>query len=103
RDLGLVARLWRTVRREAIDLIHAHNYEAAIASLVVGRATGRPVVYHGHNALAEELPLYFRARLARALAHRLGRLLDAHVPRRARRAPARRRARGGDRAGRVLR
>src|SRR5881396_1329577 len=83
RDLGLVARLWRTVRREAIDLIHAHNYEAAIASLVVGRATGRPVVYHGHNALAEELPLYFRARLARALAHRLGRLLDAHVPRRA--------------------
>src|SRR2546428_504040 len=83
RDLGLVARLWRTVRREAIDLIHAHNYEAAIASLVVGRATGRPVVYHGHTALAEELPLYFRARLARALAHRLGRLLDAHVPRRA--------------------
>src|SRR6266446_2383832 len=83
RDLGLVVRLWRTVRREAIDLIHAHNYEAAIASLVVGRATGRPVVYHGHNALAEELPLYFRARLARRLARRLGRLLDAHVPRRA--------------------
>src|SRR5207253_7663619 len=57
--------------------------EAAIASLMVGRATNRPVVYHGHNALAEELPLYFRARLARRLAHRLGRLLDAHVPRRA--------------------
>ena len=83
RDVGLVVRLWRTVRREAIDLIHAHNYEAAIAALVVGRATGRPVVYHGHNALAEELPLYFRARLARGLAQRLGRLLDAHVPRRA--------------------
>src|SRR5439155_718664 len=42
-----------------------------------------PVVSHGHNALAEELPLYFRPRLARRLAHRLGRLLDAHVPRRA--------------------
>ncbi|HUE29873.1 MAG TPA: glycosyltransferase family 4 protein [Verrucomicrobiae bacterium] len=83
RDAALVARLWRTVRREAIDLIHAHNYEAAIASLLVGRATGRPVVYHGHNALAEELPLYFRARLARELARQLGRLLDAHVPRRA--------------------
>src|SRR5437773_148962 len=65
RDLVLVARLWRTVQREAIDLIHAHNYEAAIASLMVGRVTNRPVVYHGHNALAEELPLYFRARLAR--------------------------------------
>src|SRR5437899_183038 len=83
RDLALVARLWRTVRREAIDLIHAHNYEAAIASLVVGRATGRPVVYHGHNALAEELPLYFRVRPARWLAGQLGRLLDTHVPRRA--------------------
>src|SRR3989442_2257151 len=83
RDVVLVARLWRTVQREAIDLIHAHNYEAAIASLMVGRATNRPVVYHGHNALAEALPLYCRARLARRLAHRLGRLLDAHVPRRA--------------------
>jgi len=83
RDVVLVARLWRTVRREAIDLIHAHNYEAAIASLVVGRAASCPVVYHGHTALAEELPLYFRARLARRLARRVGLLLDAHVPRRA--------------------
>src|SRR3989442_3022645 len=83
RDLGLVARLWRTVRREAIDLIHAHNYEAAIASLVVGRATGRPVVYHGHTALAEELPLYFRARLPRGPPHRLRRPPHAHAPRRA--------------------
>jgi len=71
------------VRREAIDLIHAHNYEAAIAGLVVGRATSCPVVYHGHTALAEELPLYFRAWLARRLARRVGLLLDAHVPRRA--------------------
>ena len=83
RDAVLVARLWQTVRREAVDVIHAHNYEAAIASLLVGRATGRPVVYHGHNALAEELPLYFRARSARRLARGLGRLLDAQVPRRA--------------------
>ena len=83
RDVVLVARLWHTVRREAIELIHAHNYEAAIAGLVVGRAASCPVVYHGHTALAEELPLYFRARLARRLARRVGRLLDAHVPRRA--------------------
>ena len=27
-DALLVARLWRTVRREKIDVIHAHNYEA---------------------------------------------------------------------------
>jgi len=83
RDVALVPRLWRVVRREAVDVLHAHNYEAAIAALVVGRLTGRPVVYHGHAVLADELPTYFRARLARRLAAAIGRLLDAHVPRRA--------------------
>ena len=83
RDVALVVRLWATVRREAIDVIHAHNYEAAIAGLAVGRLTGRPVVYHGHTALADELSLYFGSVLARRAAARLGRLLDASVPRRA--------------------
>ena len=83
RDVALTWRLWRTVERAGIDVIHAHNYEAAVASLLVGRVTGRPVVYHGHNALAEELPLYFRGASARRLARRIGRLLDSHVPRRA--------------------
>ncbi|HZP42658.1 MAG TPA: glycosyltransferase family 4 protein [Candidatus Binatia bacterium] len=83
RDLRLVARLWRVVRREAIDVIHAHNYEAALAGLVVSRTTGRPLVYHGHNAMADELPTYFRGAAARRLARVVGRTLDAHVPRRA--------------------
>jgi glycosyltransferase involved in cell wall biosynthesis len=83
RDLALAVRLWRLVCREAVDVIHAHNYEAAIAGLVVARLTGRPLVYHGHNALAEELPQYFRRGLARTLARHVGRLLDAAVPRRA--------------------
>ena len=82
-DVRLTARLWRLVARETIDVIHAHNYEAAIAGLVVARLTGRPLVYHGHSALAEELPLYFASRLACGLAARLGRFLDAQVPRRA--------------------
>jgi hypothetical protein len=54
----LLARLWRIVQRERVDVLHAHNYEAAIAALVVGRLTRRPVVYHGHSAHADELPLY---------------------------------------------
>src|SRR5256886_12288684 len=82
-DLWLTARLWRLVAREPIDVIHAHNYEAAIAGLVVARLTGRPLVYHGHSALAEELPLYFTSPLARRLAGTVGRALDAEVPRRA--------------------
>src|SRR5437870_4350308 len=82
-DLWLTGRLWRLVAREPIDVVHAHNYEAAIAGLVVARLTGRPLVYHGHSALAEELPLYFTNPLVRRLAARLGRSLDAQVPRRA--------------------
>lgn len=82
-DVALTVRLWRVVRRQAIDVIHAHNYEAAIAGLLVSRLTGRPVVYHGHSALAEELPTYARGRIARRLLGRVGRILDAQVPRRA--------------------
>jgi 1,2-diacylglycerol 3-alpha-glucosyltransferase len=83
RDVGLVVRLWRLVRREEVDVIHAHNYEAALAGLMVARATRRPLVYHGHNALGEELPTYFRRPWGRWLAGTVGRALDAHVPRRA--------------------
>lgn len=82
-DALLLARLFRVVRRARIDVLHAHNYEAAIASLAVGRLTGRPVVYHGHSAHADELPLYVRAPWARRWMGRLGRVLDAQVPRRA--------------------
>jgi len=83
RDVVLILRLWRCVWREAIEVIHAHNYEAAIAGLLVARLTGRPLVYHGHNALAEELPTYFQSRLGGRLATMLGRFLDAQVPCRA--------------------
>jgi 1,2-diacylglycerol 3-alpha-glucosyltransferase len=82
-DAVLVARLWAMVRRERIEVLHAHNYEAAIASLLVGRATGRPVVYHGHSAYADELPLYVARPGARRWMARLGRRLDREVPRRA--------------------
>jgi glycosyltransferase involved in cell wall biosynthesis len=83
RDVALTWRLWRTVRRYGIDVIHAHNYEAALAGLMVARLTRRPLVYHGHNALRDELPTYFSSRSVRRLAGAVGRLLDAHVPRRA--------------------
>jgi glycosyltransferase involved in cell wall biosynthesis len=82
-DVLLVARLVQCIWRERIDVVHAHNYEAAIAGLVAARVTGRPLVYHGHSVLAEELPTYAASPWLRRLAARVGRLLDAHVPRRA--------------------
>jgi 1,2-diacylglycerol 3-alpha-glucosyltransferase len=82
-DAMLVGRLVARIWRGRIDVIHAHNYEAAIAGLLAARVTGRPLVYHGHCALAEELPTYAASARGRRIAARLGRLLDAHVPRRA--------------------
>jgi glycosyltransferase involved in cell wall biosynthesis len=82
-DTALLARLVARVWRDRIDVIHAHNYEAAIAGLVAARLTGRPLVYHGHCAMADELPTYAASPWMRRLAGRVGRLLDAHVPRRA--------------------
>jgi glycosyltransferase involved in cell wall biosynthesis len=82
-DALLTMRLLAVVRRAGADLIHAHNYEAAIAALLVGRLSGRPVVYHGHSAMGEELPTYFAGAWLRAAAARLGAWLDRHVPCRA--------------------
>jgi glycosyltransferase involved in cell wall biosynthesis len=80
-DVALLAKLWRRVRAGGIDLIHAHNYEAGGAALVVSRLTGVPFVFHGHSAMGDEMPLYARsARAARVLA-RIGGFLDDTVPR----------------------
>lgn len=83
-DPMLAARLWRLVRSEPVDIVHAHGYEAALVALAVGRAAGVPVVYHGHAALENELPTYFDGAGATALAWRVGGAFDALVPRRAR-------------------
>jgi glycosyltransferase involved in cell wall biosynthesis len=82
-DAALFHTLLRVLRTERIDIVHAHNYEAAIVGLAAGRLVGVPVIYHSHNALAEELPTYFRGRLTRRFAAALGALLDREVPRRA--------------------
>lgn len=82
-DAALFATLRTVIREERIEIVHAHNYEAALVGLAAGRLAGVPVIYHSHNALAEELPTYFRSRLARRVARALGALADREVPRRA--------------------
>ncbi|MBI3770100.1 MAG: glycosyltransferase family 4 protein [Deltaproteobacteria bacterium] len=82
-DAALFATLRKVLREERVEIVHAHNYEAALVGLAAGRLAGVPVIYHSHNALAEELPTYFRGRLARRVARALGALADREVPRRA--------------------
>ena len=82
-DTALLLRLLVVLRRESIEVMHAHNYEAALIGLAARRLTGVPLIYHSHNALAEELPTYFRGRTARRLARVVGAIADREVPRRA--------------------
>lgn len=79
-DLLMVFALVRCIRRERLELIHAHNYEGALIGYLAKRLTGRPLVYHAHNTMGDELPTYGFIR-PRALAVGLARFLDAIVPR----------------------
>lgn len=78
-DLFLLFTLIRVIRREKIDLIHAHGYEAILIAAIAKLFTGRPLIYHAHNLMSDELPAYqFFPSL---VAHTLGSVLDWMVPR----------------------
>lgn len=77
QDAFLVQKLREMVRTHHIDIVNAHNYEGLAVALA---ARVRPIVYHPHNALMDELPHYFPAR---GLAESAGRALDKALPRRA--------------------
>lgn len=77
QDLALAKKLREVVARHRIDAVIAHNYEALLVGLAAGK---RPLIYHAHNAMSDELPYYFRWPLWPA---KLGRWLDRTFPRRA--------------------
>jgi protein involved in polysaccharide export with SLBB domain/glycosyltransferase involved in cell wall biosynthesis len=77
-DVLLAWVLWRVVRQQRIDVIHAHNLEAPLIAFLVRWLTGVPVVYHAHNALADELPCYVGQALRR-LARAVGAGLDRRL------------------------
>ena len=74
QDLALTATLHRVVREQKIDVVHAHNYEGLLAALA---ARVRPIVYHAHNAMIDELPHFFPG------TRRLGSWMDKMWPRKA--------------------
>ena len=75
-DLLLAWTLLGVVRRQGIEVIHAHNVEAPLVAFLVRWLTGVPVVYHAHNALADELPCYFRRAVPRRIARWAGAVFD---------------------------
>ncbi len=75
-DLLLSVRLYQAVRRYEIQIIHAHNYEAALASTLVSFITGIPVVFHAHGVMSDELRTYFSSPILQRFADFAAGLLD---------------------------
>ena len=80
-DALLALRLLVVALRERIDVFHAHNVEGVLAAWPVARLLRRPLVFHTHTLMEGELPAYFGNALVRRAMRRLGRWLDALLPR----------------------
>jgi glycosyltransferase involved in cell wall biosynthesis len=78
-DFLLVIKLCRVIRKEKVDIIHAHNYEGAIAGYIAKKITKRPMLYNAVNNMIDELPSYNFIR-PKSLAIKLANFLDNLVP-----------------------
>jgi len=78
-DFKLLQLLCRVIRRERIDIIHAHNYEGALIGVIAKWITGRPLLYNAVNLMADELAGY---RFIRPVwvANGFARALDWFIP-----------------------
>lgn len=80
-DAMVLARTIQVVRRFGCQLIHAHNYEGAMAGALAAGVCRVPCIYHAHNLMEDELPRYFKNRVATRVARWSGAGLDRTVPR----------------------
>ena len=78
-DFLMLGKLWETVRREKIDIIHAHNYEGALIGLFGKLVTGKPMVYQSVCLMSDELASYRFIR-PKFVAKWIGAALDWFVP-----------------------
>ena len=77
QDYQLLQTLKRVLQDEPFDCLYAHNYEGLAVALSSGF---RPIVYHAHNAMSDELPHYFPIN---RIPESLGACLDRSLPKRA--------------------
>lgn len=81
-DSLLALKLAEVLRRNAIDMVHAHHYEGLIVSALAQHLAPHLAIYDAHTLLASELP-YYRLGLPRRLLRLAGGWLDRALPRRA--------------------
>lgn len=78
-DILLLFHLCRVIRREKIDVIHAHNYEGVLIGIMAKFLTGRPLVYNAVSLMSNELSTYQFIR-PKFVANALASVLDWFVP-----------------------
>jgi 1,2-diacylglycerol 3-alpha-glucosyltransferase len=78
-DFQLLRLLCRVIRKENVDIIHAHNYEGALIGIVAKWLTRRPLLYNAVNLMSDELAGYNFIRPA-WLAHGIAHGLDWFTP-----------------------
>ena len=78
-DVALLRLVCRVIQREGIDIIHAHNYEAALIGVLAKWITRRPLLYNAVNLMSDELAGYRFIRPA-WLASAIARALDWFIP-----------------------
>lgn len=80
-DAMLTRALVHVLGQLRFDVVHCHNYEAAVVGAVARTWRGVPVVYHSHNLMGDELSTYFSTRATKRVASSFGSLMDRTVPR----------------------
>lgn len=79
-DFLMIFKLISVIKKHKIEIIHAHNYEATMASVFAKWLTGIPLIYTGVNSMIDELASYDFIK-PKKLADWLGKFLDYIVPR----------------------
>jgi len=80
-DALLTRELVRVLGATPFDVMHCHNYEAAVVGAMARAWRRVPVVYHSHNLMGDELSTYFSSRAAKRTASFIGAVADRTVPR----------------------
>lgn len=78
-DFLMIFKTISVVLKYDIDIIHTHNYEGQLVGFAASLFTGRPVVYHAHNNMADELTQYSGMK-PKFLVAGLAKLLDRLIP-----------------------
>lgn len=77
-DLTMIRTLRNVCNKYNIQVLFAHNYEGLLVSILSGF---RPIIYHAHNVMSDELPYYFSK--YHNFIRYLGKFLDETLPKKA--------------------